>query len=621
MSVDPPEGARLVVGRYRLGELLGKGGMGTVWRATDELLGREVALKRLRLADLPDDEATLARERTMREARIAASLHHPQIVSIFDVVVEDAEPWLVLEYLPSVSLGRMLRDRGPLPVADVAAIGAQMADALAAAHSAGIVHRDVKPDNVLVAGPTAKLTDFGISYAATAPTITQTGVLTGTPAYLAPETCRGEGTDARSDVYALGATLYAAVEGVPPFGTGGDLLALIARIAYGQAPPPRRAGPLTDVLRAMLVDDPRARPTAGQVRDAIGGSARAATDSVRTHLVAGPTVRHAPPPTTPRAPTPRSRRTLVIALGAVAGVAALAVATVVGLTVLRGAGTATPPAVNSAAATLGDPRTADPCSLVDTATLGRHGTVTIDRANVSFTGCRAQIAPPGGGELALFVEFALPPASTDTVGAPQQIGRLIVNRLTPTDTVCERNLLLPDGNIVAVYAQRLDAGTGDLCAIADTGAAAATAILNSRGTAAREPLDVTNPLAGIDACDLLDAADLRAVPGTSGVGAPGFGNWSCSWGRADELSVYVNYFRGPPPDPDRVTTVTIAGRTAATAPDVGRCRIELVQRQYPTDLGERADIVQLTVYGSATDDDTCRQATALATAVAATLPT
>ncbi|MGQ0572963.1 MAG: serine/threonine-protein kinase [Pseudonocardia sp.] len=608
MSTAPPEGARLVAGRYRLGELLGRGGMGAVWLAVDELLGREVALKRLRVADLPDDEAALARERIMREARIAASLHHPQVVSIFDVVVEDAEPWLVLEYLPSVSLGRMLRDRGRLPVAEVAAIGAQVAGALAAAHAAGIVHRDVKPDNVLVAGPVAKLTDFGISSAAATPSLTQTGMLTGTPAYLAPESCRGEGTDARSDVYALGATLYAAVEGAPPFGAGGDLLVLIGRIAHGQAPPPQRAGPLTELLGAMLAGDPRARPNAAQVRDALLHLSAPDRGEAPTQAVAaGPTVPLHPPPAGPAPAHPRRTGLLV---AAALGVLAVLAAGVAGA-LLLGGGSGTGPA---AAVSLGDPRTADPCSLIDTVALARHGTVTVDQANVPFSGCRADLRPAGGGALGLSVEFTLTRATNGLDGDPEQVDGVTLQRLRGSGSICARELLLADRTVVAVYAQGQAA---DLCAVADTGARAAARILGTRGAGAREPLDVTSPLAGVDACTLLDADALAAVPGARSPGTPGFGDWSCSWG-SPAPAVYVNFDRGEPPDPRSAITVQIVGRAAAIVPGDGRCRVELVQRRYRGSLGERADLVQLTVFGR--DDGTCGSAAALATAAAGKLP-
>lgn len=601
MSVVPPEGSRPVAGRYRLGELLGRGGMGAVWRATDELLGREVALKRLRVADLPAEEAAVAQERIMREARIAASLHHPQVVSIFDVVVEDGEPWLVLEYLPSVSLGSMLRERGPLPVPEVAAIGAQVAAALAAAHAASIVHRDVKPDNVLVAGPVAKLTDFGISSAAATPSLTQTGMLTGTPAYLAPETCRGEGADARSDVYALGATLYAAVEGAPPFGSGGDLIVLIGRIAHGQAPPPRHAGPLTDLLRAMLAPDPRARPTAAQARDALHRLSAPAWGEVPTQALAPP-----PRPPGPPVPPPRPRRAALLT-GIAAVVVVLLGAVAAGWALLAGGDGA------AAATTLGDPRTADPCSLIDTAALSRHGTVAVDQANVPFSGCRADVRPPGGDPLALAVEFTLTSASGGHDGDPEQVGGVTLQRLRPTGTVCARELRLGDGTVVAVYAQ---GEGGDRCAVADTGALAAAEILSTRGVGRREPLDVTSPLAGVDACGLLDDADLAAVPGAGQPGRAGFGHWSCTWG-SPTPAVYVNFDRGAPPDADSPVTGVIAGRDAAIVPGDGRCRVDLVQRRYSGSLGERADLVQVTVFG---DGETCRRAAALAGAAAGGLP-
>jgi serine/threonine protein kinase len=204
---------------------------------------------------------------------------------------------LNLEYVPSRSLADVLAGRSVLPPAEVVAIGAQVAAALAAAHRAGVIHRDVKPDNVLLShGPgddghlIAKLSDFGISHAVNTPALTATGVLIGTPTYFAPETARGEGTDARTDVYSLGATLYAAIEGHPPFGTDPEnVLALLARIGRGNPPPPRRAGPLTDLLQHLLDNDPDARPTASQAHHALWRMAAASTPNVQIRA-AGPPI-------------------------------------------------------------------------------------------------------------------------------------------------------------------------------------------------------------------------------------------------------------------------------------------------------------------------------------------
>jgi serine/threonine protein kinase len=312
---EEPGPGNLVAGRYRIDELIGRGGMGTIWHAVDELLDREVAIKRIRLDTEPGADDALARERMLREARIAAKLHHPHIVSIFDVIERD-DPWLILEYVPSRSLASILTERGRLPPGEVAAIGAQIADALATAHRAGVVHRDVKPDNILITHPvedvnspgqnhpTAKLADFGISHATNTPTLTATGILAGTPAYFAPETARGEGNDPRTDVYSLGATLYAATEGNPPFGRDTEnILALLTRIARGGAPPPQHAGPLIDLLQQLLHDDPGTRPTAVQAHHGLqhgvadGGIAETPEWNWISTLAAGcPTQNRRPPP-------------------------------------------------------------------------------------------------------------------------------------------------------------------------------------------------------------------------------------------------------------------------------------------------------------------------------------
>ncbi|MER5268243.1 serine/threonine-protein kinase [Actinosynnema sp. NPDC002837] len=269
-------GTGTVGGRYALVERVGSGAMGVVWRARDELLDREVAVKQLRWPDLTADELEVARARAMREARNAARLQHPDAISVFDVVVEDDRPWLVMEYLPSRSLAGLLAERGRLSPDEAARIGGRVATALAAAHAAGIVHRDVKPSNVLIGHDgTVKLTDFGISRAAGDGTLTDSGMITGTPAYLAPEVARGEQPDQASDVFSLGATLYAATEGQSPHGVSDNSFGLLYRAAAGLIEPPTRSGPLTGVLTRLLAADPAGRPTAVEAAELLAAPLRA----------------------------------------------------------------------------------------------------------------------------------------------------------------------------------------------------------------------------------------------------------------------------------------------------------------------------------------------------------
>ncbi|HEU0127486.1 MAG TPA: serine/threonine-protein kinase, partial [Pseudonocardiaceae bacterium] len=274
--------------------------MGVVWQARDERLQRLVAVKQLLLApDLSPGETEEARLRALREARIAARLQHPNAIVVYDVAEHDGEPCLVMEYLPARSLAAVLNERCFLSVDEVASIGAQVASALAAAHAAQIVHRDVKPGNILISDDgTAKITDFGVSRAAGDVTVTQTGMMAGTPAYLAPEVARGQVPTTASDVFSLGATLYAAVEGRAPFGEGNNQLALLHAVAAGEVPPPLHAGPLFAVLMSLLAKDPAARP---DMHRACLELELAATSS------AGPVARPAtaaPPPTPTRMAAP-----------------------------------------------------------------------------------------------------------------------------------------------------------------------------------------------------------------------------------------------------------------------------------------------------------------------------
>jgi serine/threonine protein kinase len=283
---------RLVAGRYRLESQIGGGGMGTVWLARDELLGRQVAIKQvLSPATVSPKEADQQRQRALREGRIAARLSHPHAISVYDVALESGQPWLVMEYLPSRSLAAVLHEDGPLRVALVAQIGAQVADALAATHAAGIVHRDVKPANILIGqggriDGLVKITDFGISHASGDVTLTQTGQITGTPAYLSPEVAQGREMTEASDVFSLGATLYTCLEGQPPFGMEDNALGMLHRVAGGQIAPPRRAGSLTEPLLRMLAADPADRPSMAEVRDELATLAAGRHGDTTTVLLA-----------------------------------------------------------------------------------------------------------------------------------------------------------------------------------------------------------------------------------------------------------------------------------------------------------------------------------------------
>jgi hypothetical protein len=257
---------RLIAGRYRLGEQIGVGAMGIVWRARDERLRRTVAVKQLLLQPgLDEQQAADARARAMREARIAARLQHQNVVIVYDVVEDGGAPWLIMEYVPSRSLAMVMREAGRLTPYQVADIGAQAAAGLAAAHAVGVIHRDVKPGNVLIGDDgTVKITDFGISRAVDDAVLTATGLITGTPAYLAPELAKGSEPAASSDVFALGSTLYAAVQGAPPFGFNENPLALLYIVANGTVSAPPDGGPLTPVLMRLLCADPNDRPTMRQ---------------------------------------------------------------------------------------------------------------------------------------------------------------------------------------------------------------------------------------------------------------------------------------------------------------------------------------------------------------------
>ncbi len=258
----------LLAGRYRLLAEVGRGGMGRVWRAHDELLDREVAIKEVVLAGSPALQHEVLVARTMREARMAARLSHPNIAAVYDVVPADGRPWIVMQLVRAPSLAQVIAERGPLPVSAVVRIGLEVLAALRAAHACGVVHRDVKPANILVTGDRhAIVTDFGLATRVDDEAqLTQANLVVGTPAYIAPERVKGGPTMPPADLWSLGATLYAAVEGRAPFVHSSEMATLAAVLTSGPAPF-RRAGPLAPIIAGLLEKDPARRTDAASAEE------------------------------------------------------------------------------------------------------------------------------------------------------------------------------------------------------------------------------------------------------------------------------------------------------------------------------------------------------------------
>ncbi|KOV20839.1 hypothetical protein ADK60_25830 [Streptomyces sp. XY431] len=280
---------RLLAGRYRLDAVLGRGGMGTVWRAEDEMLGRTVAVKELRMnASVDEDEKHRLIVRTLREAKATARIRHSSAVTVFDVVEEDDRPWIVMELVESRSLADVIREDGPLAPARAAEIALDVLGVLSAAHAHGILHRDVKPSNVLI-GEDGRvvLTDFGIASVEGDSSVTSTGMLVGAPSYISPERAQGQKPGPPADLWSLGGTLYAMVEGRPPYDRGSALATLTA-VMTEELTAPVNAGPLRPVVEGLLAKDPAERLTAPQTRSMLKrvvAEATARAESTTEHAV------------------------------------------------------------------------------------------------------------------------------------------------------------------------------------------------------------------------------------------------------------------------------------------------------------------------------------------------
>ena len=258
------ETGRVIAGRYRLQALIGRGAMGVVWRARDQLLDKDVAIKEVRIADtLTEEERATAFQRTLREAKTAARLNHPAVVTVYDVAEDGGRPWIVMQLVTGQSLDQVLATSGPLSSRRTAEIGLQLLSALSVAHAAGVMHRDVKPSNVLLrSDDLAVLADFGIATFVDDPKLTRTGMVMGSPGFIAPERLRGGDASPASDLWSLGATLYAAVVGGGPFERLGGAMTTVFAVINTDAPEPLTAGALGPIIAALLRREPADRPDA-----------------------------------------------------------------------------------------------------------------------------------------------------------------------------------------------------------------------------------------------------------------------------------------------------------------------------------------------------------------------
>lgn len=589
---------RLIAGRYRLQEQLGSGGMGVVWRATDEELHRVVAVKRALSAEGAHEpqRAKLLK----REAMAVAKVNHPNVVTLFDIVAAGDELWLVMEYLPA----RNLADQGTLPPSQVAAIGAQLASALEAVHAAGVLHRDVKPSNVLMTDDRrAKLSDFGISRNFHADvTLSHTGGIDGTPGYLAPEVARGEDATTASDMFSLGATLFAAVEGVSPVGRAANPQVLVWRSARGDISESHRGGPLAPVLSALLRPDPRKRPDAAQAREML----EAVSQGVRV------------------------RRPLALAR---VGILAILLVVIVGLLSFPNE-TETSAEPTKVAATigsiLGDTRTADPCALLDAAELRRFGETEVDPDYGNFNRCDVLIRPKSGeGEVDVTISFSRVPENGEVPpGLREQVGDFAVIKHPAYDgEQCDRTVMLPDNYTLPIRAQFTHASFPvDLCAVADSTVSTVFAKF-AQGVVPRR--QVTRPASSainLNACALPDSDILALLPGVDATSPErSFGDWECRWhSTTSSIELLVRFDQRLPLTASDGQAVQFAGHAAALDPDgygENTCAAYIEHRRYTNAIGRpRIEALLVVTLGSQPRDRLCKLVSDIAEPLAAKLP-
>lgn len=562
----------LVDGRYRLEDAKGAGSGGIVWSAFDTKLKRTVALKR------PHGE------QLAREAEIAAQVQHPNLIAVFDEV----DGWLVLEHLESASLDQLLV-QGPLPVERVARIGMQIAGALAAVHERGIVHRDVKPGNVLVAAnDLAKLTDFGISVWSEV-TGTDDARVSGTPAYTSPEVAAGHAAGPESDVFSLGATLFAALEGAPPFGTGAPD-EVLNRVRAAQLP--QLTGPLAGLLADMLNRRRKKRPTASQVRERL------------REIVGG---WEPPSPVATRKPFWRRRS------GQLAG-ASLAV-----IAVAAGAFVALRPPPAAGSDLIGEEREADPCSLMSQHVFRDFGPSELRTDSGNFNRC--DVLVDVRREEKIDIEVQLVTRASLQIEKSWQLvqGKPFSVYLMPSDDR-ECNRLV---NVDARYGVRVSAkmpnSPEDLCAIADTAVNTVQEVLRKGQIPRRAKKFPEGSAAWVNTCGLLPAETLPGFNQPVDV----FAGWSCKWfSLANRTEVRVRYDQHPLTDSIGGRPATLGGHEAYVKRDTGTSRSCTVQVPYrpPQHLPRTTlDVLLVTVIGDPGEVELCPEAERLAAVAAVNL--
>ncbi|TMQ93559.1 serine/threonine protein kinase [Actinomadura soli] len=593
-----------------------RGGTGEVWHAEDTRLPRTVVLKR---AAFRDDRSG-AFDRLWSEARAQARFGHPHVVTLHDIVEEEADgqvtSWLVLEHVPGGSL-----DGWPAMSPEAAArVGAQIAAALAALHDQGIVHCDVKPGNIVVtADSTAKLADFGAAYRlGGTDTITPNGPVSHTPAFAAPEVLRGHPEPA-SDVYSLGATVYALATGAPP----------------GAEPEYDGLGPLGGVLDAMMQAAPEDRPGPDEARrmlDDIAGTEQpeppghaAPTDNDGPGAVGGRTTAWGRPAAFVRR-HPRPVAAVVVAVAAVAVAAAVVIPS----------GGQEAPARRKPASLIGDPRTADPCALADPAALGRFGEAELDNDYGNFDRCDVLVSVGEAEHDVIDVRIGMATgAGPESGGGPARtIGRVRVVAEAPEEGECGRMLVLPSpdgGTTVSIDARQTDeppagAAPAPLCPIADTAVASAAAVLNRGPLPRRTPPFPPQSLAHKDTCTMLGNDALDVVPGIDARDPEiDYGGWGCEWhSTTQDIQVKLRFDRGQPLTAEDGSPTRLGGRRAFVEPDGeggGTCLVRVVHRTYADQHGDDAiEMLFLVVQGEPPTERLCSMATSLAGAAAARLP-